>query len=115
MTAVTDLRKLIFDELYFECPICLKKSYSPSDRRYGYCGNCHAFTRDCAIGSCECEPVFIFGNVALCKHHADEIIDAVSDLEPNNQADNHFAQGLWERKSHNGRVRTIETTLYKDR
>jgi hypothetical protein len=27
------------------CPVCGMTSWNPNDVRYGYCGNCHAFTR----------------------------------------------------------------------
>lgn len=28
----------------FTCPVCGRTSHNPMDYRYGYCGNCHAFT-----------------------------------------------------------------------
>lgn len=28
------------------CPVCRMTSYNPNDVQYGYCGHCHAFTRE---------------------------------------------------------------------
>jgi hypothetical protein len=33
------------DLLSFTCPVCHMTSYHPKDVEYGYCGNCHEFTR----------------------------------------------------------------------
>ena len=33
-----------FGPLPFTCPRCRKTSRHPDDKRYGYCGNCHAYT-----------------------------------------------------------------------
>jgi hypothetical protein len=30
----------------FTCPRCGMTSYNPNDRTQGYCGNCHAWTRE---------------------------------------------------------------------
>lgn len=30
----------------FTCPVCGETSHHPDDVRHGYCGRCHAFTRD---------------------------------------------------------------------
>ena len=34
----------------YTCPLCLMTSHSPAGEADGYCGNCHARTRDCAAG-----------------------------------------------------------------
>ncbi len=60
--------------LSYTCPICGKTSHHPEDVRYGYCANCHAFTRTCTIGQCPSIPVAVLGNVAACDLHATEIL-----------------------------------------
>lgn len=34
------------DRDFFICPECSRISYNPEDISEGYCGYCHAFTRD---------------------------------------------------------------------
>ena len=34
----------------FTCPACGMTSHHPDDARYGYCGACHAFTRQLRVG-----------------------------------------------------------------
>lgn len=33
-----------YGPLPFTCPRCRKTSHHPEDKRYGYCGACHAYT-----------------------------------------------------------------------
>jgi hypothetical protein len=60
------------------CPICSRTSHHPEDVAQGYCGACHAFTRECASGGprCRSTPTTIFGNIAFCAAHAEEIAPA---------------------------------------
>jgi hypothetical protein len=46
---------------FFECPVCKMKSYHPQDIAFGYCGNCHAFTK--GEVSVDQDPVVIADNV----------------------------------------------------
>lgn len=55
------------------CPICDATSHHPEDVKQGYCGHCHAFTRDCARGSCSKTPTTRFGNISFCTEHAQEM------------------------------------------
>lgn len=58
------------------CPICGATSHHPEDVRFGYCGQCHAFTRTCTIGGCQLPGAIVLGNVAACTPHAADIARA---------------------------------------
>lgn len=53
----------------FVCPWCSKTSHHPKDAETGYCGRCHAFTRD----NCPCgEPLHYVNE--LTAHHVEKLI-----------------------------------------
>jgi hypothetical protein len=58
------------------CPICAATSHHPEDVRQGYCGHCHAFTRDCSWPRCPAPGAVVFGNVAFCEVHAEPVEEA---------------------------------------
>lgn len=58
---------------YWDCPICSKRTYSLADILVEYCGMCHAYTGKCTIGMCEETPTKVFGNVAACAGHSEEL------------------------------------------